>query len=183
MIKVFDQIQNLQPLSQKEVKGKLEPENTNVLSALVDLENKKIFPTLYLDFLEKIDQEDNKELAQQFLDIAIFANSNMPTENILQWFLNGKIPPTYFFHINSMSTLRIAIERLNSLEKNQENILERINKNQRKQEKKGSKTINERLKKATDDYYDQSEIIKEAQNNVKVIISSIESKLATGRKI
>jgi hypothetical protein len=183
MKKVFDQVQNLKPLSKKDVKGKLEPENKDVLTALQDLEKRNIFPTLYLEFLEKLEETDSKELAQQFLDIAIFANSNMATANILEWFLNGKIPPTYFFRINSMSTLRLAVERHNTFEQNQENALDRIRKYQDQQKDKGSKTISERLKKAEDEYFKQSDFIKEAKNNIKVIISSIESKLATGRKI
>lgn len=183
MKKIFDQVEHLKPLSKQDVKGKLEPENKDVLTALYDLEKRKIFPTIYMEFLEKQEGEDLKELAQQFLDIAIFANSNMATGNIWQWFLNGRIPPTYFFRINSMSTLRLAVERLNSLEQNQENIIDRIRKYQDQQKEKGSKTISERLKKAEDDYFKQSDFIKEAQNNIKVIISSIESNLATGRKV
>ena len=183
MKKVFDQIQTLKPLSKNDVKGKLDPENKNVFSALVDLRNKNIFPTLYLDYLEKIEPMQRKKLSQSFLDITIFANSNMPTENILPWFLNGHIPVTHFFGIKSMATLRLAIERLNTLEKNQDSIVERINKYQDKQSKKGSKTLSERSKKATEDYNQLDEDLRASQVSVENIIHLIESNLATGRKI
>lgn len=183
MKKTFDKIQHLQPFSKKDVKGRLNPENKNVFSALVDLRNKNIFPTLYLDFLEKTDPQNSKELAQKFLDIAIFANSNMSTENIHEWFLNGQIPRTYFYGIQSMSSLRQDIERLNTLEKNQDNVVQRINKIEEKQSEKGSKSLSDRMQKARNQYNELDELILKAQENVMNTIYQIESKLATGRKI
>jgi len=184
MKEIFESINSLEPLNNKDIKGTITPSKSNIFNTLVELEERNIFPKIYLDFLRKIDDQEHQNiLSKKFLNILLFAKSNLTTDKIHDWFLSGFIPRTYFFGINSMSALSSAVEKYESLIEKSENNFDKIDDYKKRLKEKGNKKISESLRKREDSHFQYQNELEEMEREIENVIYQIESKLATGRKL
>jgi hypothetical protein len=184
MKEIFEKISWIEPLRKEDIKGSITPGKQDIIKTLIDLGERGIFPSLYLSYLNEITEHKKKsDLSKKFLDILLFVKSNITTDKIHDWFINGYIPRTYFFGINSMNSLSTAVEKFNSINLKIDKNFDKINDFEKRLLEKDNRTISANLQKRKDDNYLYENELKKVQDDIENIIYQVESKLATGKKL
>jgi hypothetical protein len=152
---------------------------------LTRLTEQKLFPEIYLELLDSLESEEEKnDLSKKFLKIYLYASTKIKdSHKLYRWLLKGALPASISQGSDSMTQLSQNIKRINKLKKSRDKEMDKIVKTREKMTVKSSKRLEENLNKGENKLTQLENQFSSQREAIENIILEIETSLGSGRKL